>query len=126
MRARDQSSLTGGKFCPDYGLLLELHALNLVGRSYALLVIYIATACAMQARILPAYNHNPRPGNYCTNSIKINSMLKHLITYKLFIQDKHSSHACCILQRFIHTYIPKQISITDDSYSHVDSLLQPL
>ena len=30
MRARDQSSIfsTGRKFCPDYGLLLELHALN--------------------------------------------------------------------------------------------------
>ena len=39
MRARDQSSIfsTGGKFCPDYGLLLELHALTLVTRSYALL-----------------------------------------------------------------------------------------
>jgi len=40
MRARDQSSIfsTGGKFHPDYGLLLELHALTLVARSYALLV----------------------------------------------------------------------------------------
>ena len=40
MRARDQSSIfsTGGKFRPDYGLLLELHALTLVARSYALLV----------------------------------------------------------------------------------------
>ena len=39
MRARDQSSIfsTGGKFRPDYGLLLELHALTLVARSYALL-----------------------------------------------------------------------------------------
>ena len=40
MRARDQSSIfsTGGKFRPDYGLLLELHALNQVARYYALLV----------------------------------------------------------------------------------------
>ena len=39
MRACDQSSIfsTGGKFRPDYGLLLELHALTLVTRSYALL-----------------------------------------------------------------------------------------
>ena len=39
MRARDQSSIfsTGGKFRPHYGLLLELHALTLVARSYALL-----------------------------------------------------------------------------------------
>jgi len=39
MRARDQSSIfsTGGKFRPDYGLLLELHALTLVARFYALL-----------------------------------------------------------------------------------------
>ena len=39
MRARDQSSIfsTGRKFRPDYGLLLELHALTLVARSYALL-----------------------------------------------------------------------------------------
>ena len=29
---------SGGKFCPDYGFLLELHALTLVARSYALLV----------------------------------------------------------------------------------------
>ena len=41
MRACDQSSIfgTGGKFRPDYGLLLELHALTLVARSYVLLVI---------------------------------------------------------------------------------------
>jgi len=40
MRAHDQSSIfcTGGKFRPDYGLLLELHALTLVTRSYVLLV----------------------------------------------------------------------------------------
>ena len=39
MGERDQSSIfsTGGKFRPDYGLLLELHALTLVARSYALL-----------------------------------------------------------------------------------------
>ena len=44
MRARDQSSIfsTGGKFRPDYGLLLELHALTLVARSYALLPHIIA------------------------------------------------------------------------------------
>ena len=43
MRARDQSSIfsTGGKFRPDYGLLLELHALTLVARSYTLLTMYI-------------------------------------------------------------------------------------
>jgi len=40
MHARDQNSIfsTGGKFCPGYGLLLELHALTLVARSYALLM----------------------------------------------------------------------------------------
>ena len=39
VRARDQSSIfsAGGKFRPDYGLLLELHALTLVARSYAVL-----------------------------------------------------------------------------------------
>ena len=39
MCARDQSSIfsTGGKFRPDYGLLLELHALTLVAHLYALL-----------------------------------------------------------------------------------------
>ena len=39
MRARDQSSIfsSSGKFHPDYGLLLELHAVTLVARSYALL-----------------------------------------------------------------------------------------
>ena len=38
--ARNQSSIfsTGRKFCSDYGLLLELHALTLVARSYVLLV----------------------------------------------------------------------------------------
>ena len=42
MRAHDQSSIfsTGGKFRHDYGLLLELHALTLVARSYALLGDY--------------------------------------------------------------------------------------
>ena len=40
MRARDQSSIfsTGRKFRPDYGLVLELHALTLVTHSYAFLV----------------------------------------------------------------------------------------
>ena len=47
MRARDQSSIfsTGGKFCPDYGLLLELHALTLVARSYALLLLFVCVLC---------------------------------------------------------------------------------
>ena len=43
MRAHDQSSILE-KFCLDYGLLLELHALTLVTRSYALLAIDIAEA----------------------------------------------------------------------------------
>ena len=40
MCARDQSSIcsTGGKFRSDHGFLLELHALTLVDRSYALLL----------------------------------------------------------------------------------------
>ena len=40
MRAHDQSSVfsTGGNFRPDYGLLLELHALTLVARSYVFLI----------------------------------------------------------------------------------------
>ena len=35
-----QSSIfsTGGKFCSDYRLLLELHVLTLVARSYVLLI----------------------------------------------------------------------------------------
>jgi len=43
MRARDQSSIfsSGGKFHPDYGLLLEFHALTLVARSYVLLALDI-------------------------------------------------------------------------------------
>ena len=47
MCARDQCSIfsTGGKFRTDYGLLLELHALTQVARSYALL-IDIVTHCA--------------------------------------------------------------------------------
>ena len=48
---RDQCSIfsTGGKFCPDYGLLLELHvyALALVTRSYALLVCVQDTAAVI-------------------------------------------------------------------------------
>ena len=45
MRARDQSSIfsTGGKFRPDYGLLLELHALTLDARSYAFLATEMPT-----------------------------------------------------------------------------------
>ena len=56
MRARDQSSIfsIGGKFCPDYGLLLELHALTLVARSYALLITVIA-------RLLGIYGNVNRP-----------------------------------------------------------------
>ena len=40
MHARDWCSIfsIGGKFRPDYGLLLELHALTLVACSYALLI----------------------------------------------------------------------------------------
>ena len=54
MRTRDQCSIfsTGGKFHPDYGLLLELHALTLVACSYALLIyiytyIYITLSCQL-------------------------------------------------------------------------------
>ena len=46
MRARDQSSIfsTGRKFRPDYGVLLELHALILVAGSYVLLIHYRTTS----------------------------------------------------------------------------------
>ena len=50
MRAHDQSYVfsTGGKFHPVYGLPLELHALTLVARSYALLHKAKYTAVQMQ------------------------------------------------------------------------------
>ena len=43
MRACDQCTIfsTGGKFCPDYGLLLELHALTPVACSYVLLSVLL-------------------------------------------------------------------------------------
>ena len=45
-RARDQCTIfsIGGKFRPDHGLLLELHALTLVARSYALLLYILHDA----------------------------------------------------------------------------------
>ena len=55
MHAREQSSIfsTGGKFRPDYGLLLELHALTLVARSYALLIlIEVAEKGVVQQTVL--------------------------------------------------------------------------
>jgi len=53
MHARDQSSIfsAGGKFCPDYGLLLELHALTLVTRSCALLIESHNKACAVSTTV---------------------------------------------------------------------------
>ena len=46
MCAHDQSSIfsTGRKFRPDYGVLLELHALILVAGSYVLLIHYRTTS----------------------------------------------------------------------------------
>ena len=55
MHARDQSSIfsTGGKFRPDYGLLLELHALTLVTRSKWLQVLHHLYVCI--CRTLPLF-----------------------------------------------------------------------
>ena len=57
MRARDQSFIfsTGGKFRPDYGLLLELHALTLVARSYALLMWGLGLAPATSGFSISLY-----------------------------------------------------------------------
>ena len=59
MRACDQSSIfsIGGKFCPDCGLLLELHALTLIARSYVLLatslhVIYSPTGLSTTMQVI--------------------------------------------------------------------------
>ena len=61
MRARDQSSIFSidGKFRPDYGLLLELHALTLVARSYALLLPLYLTSHVTNHNswLLPAVCH---------------------------------------------------------------------
>ena len=60
MCARDQSSIfsTGGKFRPDYGLLLELHTLTLVAHSYVLLKLLIALMSShMHLQWNPAYGH---------------------------------------------------------------------
>ena len=82
MRARDQSSIfsTGGKFRPDYGLLLKLHALTLVARSYALLTnvqclaggILSGHTCSMHQcivspdlRVVQLYNSNVRTFDQC-------------------------------------------------------------
>ena len=47
MHARDQSSIfsTGRKFRSDYGLLLQLHTLTLVARSYAFLLQLWRKSC---------------------------------------------------------------------------------
>ena len=64
MRARDQSSIfsNGRKFCPGYRLLLELHALTLVTRSYALLMVVIAISptpfCLLSFHLLIFPIHN--------------------------------------------------------------------
>ena len=58
MCACDQCTIfsTGEKFCPDYGLLLELHALTLVDHSYALLVKPMASSLSWQC--LRQSNHH--------------------------------------------------------------------
>ena len=58
MRAHDQCSIfsTGGKFHPDYGLLLELHVLTLVARSYALLM-QLAPFQAFQVLIVRVFDY---------------------------------------------------------------------
>ena len=57
MRAHDQSSIisTGRKFHPDYGLLLELHALTLVARFYALLLLTIAMTSQLAKTVCVLY-----------------------------------------------------------------------
>ena len=64
MRARDQSSIfsTGKKFRPDYGLLLELHALILVARSYALLTVIngLFTGCVSRYGYKPVVSYYSR------------------------------------------------------------------
>ena len=59
MRTRDQSSIfsTGGKFRPDYGLLLELHTLTLVACSYALLLQSMALFSLQQKQTLHFVPH---------------------------------------------------------------------
>ena len=55
--ARDQCSIfsTGGKFCPDYGLLVESHALTLVTCSYALLGIVNGNVFVLAAPLTICY-----------------------------------------------------------------------
>ena len=65
MRARDQSFIfsTGGKFCPDYGLLLELHALTLVARSYVLLTTFQCPSACLLTVTTTMFN-NPQVIKY--------------------------------------------------------------
>ena len=71
MRARDQSSIfsTGGKFRPDYGLLLELHALTLVARSYALLMEPMQPP--LDPPLILQSQHTDNPQNICESSLSI-------------------------------------------------------
>ena len=57
MHTRDQSYIfsTGGKFRTDYGLLLELHTLILVARSYALLMEVNGEALQLHAAYKKLY-----------------------------------------------------------------------
>ena len=62
MRARDQSSIfsIGRKFHPDYGVLLELHALILVASSYVLLIHFRTTSWFGHTHT-PSISHLPPP-----------------------------------------------------------------
>ena len=66
-RARDQWIFSiGGKFRPDYGLLLELHALTLVARSYVLLLgtMVIMVLSYEPLKLYCTFRHNARDLQY--------------------------------------------------------------
>ena len=80
MRARDQSSIfsTGRKFRPDYGVLLELHALILVAGSYVLLIHYRTTSWFGHTHT-PSISHLPPPPSVDVQQPGITYGLVHLI-----------------------------------------------
>ena len=75
MRAFDQSSIfsTGGKFHSDYGLLLELHVLTLVARSYALLTRNIIEDSRSLARLFLLSMYEQSTNHACINYIWVDN-----------------------------------------------------
>ena len=106
---------TGGKFHPNYGLLLELHALTLVARSYALLMLRMYVSCSPFLffsavtigfdSAIYTFNETDSTDSISVVSVQGSNTLNRAVVVTVETADGTATGRDCIYLHYVHMFV---------------------